>query len=100
MPVYCATKAALHSLTLSLRQQLAPLGVRVLEIVPPAVNTDLGGPGLHTFGEPVDAFADSVMARLAAGEEEVGYGSSETRRLASRAELDAYFRQMNGPVSQ
>lgn len=95
VPVYCATKAALHSFTLSLRQQLVPTGVQVLEIVPPAVNTDLGGPGLHTFGEPLDAFADSVMARLAAGEQEVGYGSSETRRLASRAELDAYFHQMN-----
>jgi uncharacterized oxidoreductase len=96
VPVYCATKAALHSFTLSLRVQLAPLGVRVLEIIPPAVNTDLGAPGLHTFGEPVDAFADAVVARLAAGEEEVGYGSSEQRRKASGAELQAYFRQMNG----
>jgi uncharacterized oxidoreductase len=95
MPIYCATKAALHSFTLSLRHQLAAQGVQVLEIIPPAVNTDLGGPGLHTFGEPLDAFADSVMARLAAGEEEVGYGSAEARRLASRAALDPYFQQMN-----
>ncbi|TPG61775.1 SDR family oxidoreductase [Hymenobacter nivis] len=95
MPVYCATKAALHSLTLSLRHELAAVGVQVLEIVPPAVNTDLGGPGLHTFGEPLDAFADAVMARLAAGEQEVGYGSSEQSRLASRAELDATFQRMN-----
>lgn len=95
VPIYSATKAALHSFTLSLRQQLKQTPVRVLEIVPPAVNTDLGGPGLHTFGVPVDAFADSVMARLVAGEVEVGYESSETRRLASRAELDAAFEQMN-----
>lgn len=67
-PVYSATKAALHSFTVSLRHQLAPAGIRVLEIVPPAVNTDLGGAGLHTFGVPVDAFADAVLARLAAGE--------------------------------
>ena len=95
VPIYSATKAALHSFTLSLRHQLGPAGIDVLEVVPPAVNTDLGGPGLHTFGEPVDAFADSVMARLAVGEQEVGYGSSEQRRRASRAELDDYFRQMN-----
>jgi uncharacterized oxidoreductase len=93
--IYSATKAALHSFTLSLRHQLKQTPIQVLEIVPPAVNTDLGGPGLHTFGVPVDDFADSVMARLAAGEVEVGYESSETRRLASRAELDAAFEQMN-----
>ena len=95
VPIYSATKAALHSFTLSLRQQLLPTGIVVLEIVPPAVDTDLGGPGLHTFGVPVDAFADSVLARLAAGEQEVGYGSSEVVRLASRAELDEQFRVMN-----
>ncbi|MBD2767714.1 SDR family oxidoreductase [Hymenobacter sp. BT664] len=95
VPIYSATKAALHSFTLSLRHQLAPTGIAVLEIVPPAVNTDLGGPGLHTFGVPVDAFADSVMARLASGEQEVGYGTSEEVRLASRAELDERFRMMN-----
>lgn len=95
VPIYSATKAALHSFTLSLRQQLLPTGIAVLEIVPPAVDTDLGGPGLHTFGVPVDAFADSVLARLAAGEQEVGYGSSEVVRLASRAELDEQFRVMN-----
>ncbi|GAB2868306.1 SDR family oxidoreductase [Hymenobacter ruber] len=95
VPIYSATKAALHSFTLSLRHQLAPTGISVLEIVPPAVDTDLGGPGLHTFGVNVDEFADSVMARLGAGEQEVGYGSSEKARLASRTELDEQFRVMN-----
>ncbi|GAB3867556.1 SDR family oxidoreductase [Hymenobacter segetis] len=95
VPIYSATKAALHSFTLSLRHQLVPTGISVLEIVPPAVDTDLGGPGLHTFGVNVDEFADSVMARLGAGEQEVGYGSSEKSRLASRAELDEQFRVMN-----
>lgn len=95
VPIYSATKAALHSFTLSLRHQLKPEGIAVLEIVPPAVDTDLGGPGLHTFGVNVDDFADSVMGRLAMGEQEVGYGSSEKSRLASRAELDEAFRIMN-----
>ena len=95
VPIYSATKAALHSFTLSLRHQLEPEGIAVLEIVPPAVDTDLGGPGLHTFGVNVDAFADSIMDRLAQGEHEVGYGTSEKSRLASRAELDEQFRMMN-----
>lgn len=91
MPVYCATKAARHSLTLSLRQQLLPTGVQVIEVIWPAVNTDLGGPGLHTTGVPVETFADAVLARVAAGELAVGYVSSKQRHLASQTGLDAFL---------
>ncbi len=41
-PVYCATKAGLHSFTMSLRHQLAGTTVRVIEMVPPIVDTRLG----------------------------------------------------------
>jgi uncharacterized oxidoreductase len=95
MPTYCATKAALHSYTLSLRKQLAATSVRVVEIIPPMVNTDLGGKGLHDEGAPLDVFSDHCLARLAAGDLELGYGFSEKGRLASRAELDAIFEGMN-----
>ncbi len=95
VPVYCATKAALHSFTLSLRYQLADSVVRVIEIEPPAVDTDLGGPGLHTFGVPVEEFADGVMPRLAAGDLEIPYGFAAQSSRASRAELDEIFTRMN-----
>lgn len=95
-PVYSATKAALHSFSMSLRQDLARTSVQVIEIVPPAVNTDLGGVGLHTQGVPLDEFADAVMKRVAEGELEVGYGFSETSRRASREALDERFRRLNG----
>ena len=95
-PVYAATKAALHSFTMALRVELAKTTVRVVEIVPPMVNTDLGGVGLHDAGTPVDEFADAVMARVAAGELEVGFGFSEMSRNASREQLDETFRRMNG----
>ena len=39
-PIYCATKAAMHSYTQSLRVQLAKTRVKVVELVPPAVQTD------------------------------------------------------------
>lgn len=42
MPVYCASKAAMHSWSLSLRHQLRRTPIMVLEIAPPAVDTELG----------------------------------------------------------
>jgi uncharacterized oxidoreductase len=88
VPVYSATKAAIHSFTLSLRLQVANSNVKVVEVFPPAVNTDLGGVGLHTFGAPLNDFADAVFKGIENGEEEIGYGGSEKRLRASRDELD------------
>jgi len=96
-PIYSATKAALHSFTLSLRHQLAAAGILVIEIIPPAVDTDLGGPGRHTFGVNVESFADDVMTRIAAGEIEVAHGFAAASSRASREELDAMFTRMNAP---
>jgi len=93
VPVYSATKAAIHSFTLSLRLQLAKSNVKVVEIFPPAVNTDLGGVGLHTFGAPLNDFADAVFEGIKNGEEEIGYGGSEKRLRATRDELDEGTKQ-------
>jgi uncharacterized oxidoreductase len=94
-PIYSATKAALHSFTLSLRQQLTHTGIKVLELIPPAVQTDLGAPGLHTFGAPLPEFADAMIAGLSRGEQEIGFGTSDINRKASRPELDEIFTRMN-----
>ncbi|NBD27163.1 SDR family oxidoreductase [Paenibacillus glycinis] len=94
-PVYCATKAALHSFTLSLRKQLEQQGIEVLEICPPHTNTDLGIPGGNAHGIPLDLFADAVMKSLAEGEQEVSYGWSTLTSQASRAERDEIFKQVN-----
>jgi uncharacterized oxidoreductase len=95
VPIYCATKAALHSFSLSLRHQLADSPIQVVEVAPPAVNTDLGGPGLHTFGVAVDEFADAAMAGFEAGDLEIAYGFAARSSRASREEQDAIFRRMN-----
>ncbi len=60
-PTYSATKAALHSYTVSLREALKSK-VEVIEIAPPGVQTDLT-PGQSTREgyQPLDSFADEVM---------------------------------------
>jgi len=98
VPVYCATKAALHSFTLSMRHQLTGTPISVIEIIPPAVDTDLGGKGLHTFGAPVDEFTDAVVEQLKKGSIEATYGFAAESSRASREQLEEIFKQMNPPM--
>ncbi|MGG1554510.1 SDR family oxidoreductase [Paenibacillus ferrarius] len=93
-PMYSATKAALHSYTVSLRHQLSETSIQVVEVAPPAVVTDLGGAGLHTQGEPLDAFADAIFNELAGDSQEIGYGTSIARLRMSRDDIDAYTEKM------
>jgi len=61
-PSYNASKAAIHMLTESLRLQLADTSVRMLELVPPAVATELlPGQSRSPIAVPLDAFVDEVM---------------------------------------
>jgi uncharacterized oxidoreductase len=98
VPVYCATKAALHSFTLSMRHQLSGTPITVIEIIPPAVDTDLGGKGLHTFGAPLDEFTDAIVKQLKKGSIEATYGFSSESSRATREQLEAIFEQMNQPM--
>jgi uncharacterized oxidoreductase len=95
IPIYSATKAALHSFTMSLRYQLMNElpNIQVYEIIPPAVQTNLGGS--HAYGEPLDDYCQSTFERLKKGEQEIGYNTSDTRRKMSREQSDKYFITMN-----
>jgi len=67
----------------------------VIEIIPPAVDTDLQAPGLHKFGVNVDLFADHVFEELEKGENEIAYGTALGASQASGAELSEIFDRMN-----
>ncbi len=69
MPVYCATKSALHSFTLSLRYQLSNTSIKVFEIAPPIVDTELDGGardqrGQHDRGMKPEEFARHAIAAI------------------------------------
>lgn len=66
MPTYSATKAGLHSWTQSLRFQLRKTKVKVLELVPPYVQTELGGEQQRSDPRamPLAEFIDEVMSIL------------------------------------
>ena len=97
-PIYCATKAAIHSFSIGLRVQLASAGIAVVEVAPPMVQTDLCAPGMHDAGTPVDEFADAVMLGLGEGKKEIGYGYSAPLLSMSREELDEATAQLNARV--
>lgn len=98
VPVYCATKAAIHSFTLSLRHQLRKTGIDVVEMVPPIVDTGLGsGTRSEGVGErnmiSSEAFATEALRQLEDDQDEILVGmSANSRRLG-----ETLFERMNKP---
>jgi uncharacterized oxidoreductase len=88
VPGYSASKAALHSLARSLRHTLRNTSVQVVEIVPPAVDTDMIR-DLDCKKMTVDQVTDKVLRGLAAGRTEIRMGqthlSYRLNRLSPRA---------------
>lgn len=101
-PVYCATKAFVHSFTISLRHQLRNTGVRVIEVAPPWVESELGA-GHSTFVAepgrgpmPLDAFIAAAMQDLASDREELAVAGAKFLYNAGVGEKAAVvFGQMN-----
>ncbi len=90
-PVYSACKAALHSYSGTLRHALARTQCRVVELIPPAVQTSLANP---PHGAPLDEFCDAVFAELIEGSAtHVGYGPTRGIEQLSPSELEAAFTQ-------
>lgn len=95
VPVYCATKAFMHSYTLSLRYLLKPRNIEVVELIPPALNTDLGGKGIHDSAPPVSDFINAVFEQLKEGKVTVSFGFSEAMTKAAPEDLQNTFNRMN-----
>jgi len=96
MPIYSATKAAVHSYTQSLRFQLEDSGVEVIELMPPAVQTNMTSEfdeaGISTI--TTDELVKQAIAALRAGKQEIRPGQSNLLALMRRLAPSFINRQL------
>lgn len=96
MPIYCATKAALHSLTMTMRYQLRQTGIRVFEIIPPIVASELGAahrpPQMNETAMPAKTAAELAISALERDEYESALGEAASLREKREALFDVMNR--------
>ena len=100
MPVYSATKAGIHAFSMALRHQLLKHGIKVFEVIPPGVDTELNiegraGRGGYKPDLKPEEFVAGIMKVFKNDVFEIGYGMTAGLINASRKELDESFRRMN-----
>jgi uncharacterized oxidoreductase len=101
-PTYCATKAALHSYTQSLRYQLRATKVEVLELVPPYVATNLMSGADDPRAMPLDAYIAEVMQILKTQPtpaEIVVENAKGLYHAAASGNYDAIFQGLNAAMA-
>lgn len=101
VPVYCATKAGIHSFSMSLRHQLRNSQVKVFEIIPPTTDTELdrgarGARGQADRGIPPIQVAEAVLRGMEANQHEIAVGMADMLRQAARTDPEKAFHRMNG----
>jgi uncharacterized oxidoreductase len=102
-PSYCATKAAIHSYTQSLRYQLRDTTLQVVELIPPYVQTELMGAGQANDPRamPLDEFIAETINILKNSPDatEICVERVKPMRFAERdGKYGAFFRQFNDAV--
>jgi uncharacterized oxidoreductase len=95
VPVYSATKAFFHSLSVSFQYLLRNTNIELIEIIPPALNTDLGGKGRHDIMPPVSSFIEAIFAQMKEGKKTLTFGFSDTMSKAGQEVLQPTFDRMN-----
>jgi uncharacterized oxidoreductase len=98
--VYSATKAAMHSYSMSLRWQLRDTSVRVLELAPPWVQTDLLNSKEEPRAMPLADFISETIAVLGTGTDEVLVERAKGMRANPGANEHAFVNQFNEIVLQ
>ena len=96
-PVYSATKAAVHSFSVSLRHQLSGTSVKVVEVIPPVVTTNLhrGQSRKPPSAMSLDDFVNSVMKGLDSGRNEIPVGMAKALLIGHRIAPKLFFKIIN-----
>lgn len=99
-PVYSGTKSALHFWTLGIRPQLQPHNIKVVELLPPVVDTPLAhGADIAEDDNlkpmPPEKLADIFWKDFISGKEEITPGISKQLKLMSRLAPKFIFKQLN-----
>lgn len=93
--LYCATKAGLHSFSQSLRYQLEPRGIRVIEAILPLVATPMTE-GRGSGKMDADAAACAILAGIAHGRDEIHIGKARLLPLLMRVAPALARRMLRG----
>ena len=104
-PTYCATKAAIHSYTQSLRFQLQETPVQVIELVPPYVQTSLMGErqSEDPNAMPLADYVSETMSLLETqpDDAEILVERVKMQRFAEReGKYDAFYSQFNSTMAK
>lgn len=99
-PDYCAQKAALSSMTKSMRLELAKTGVRVVEIAYPAVDTPFQGGRAPSYAMKPEKAAALALAGLEKGKDEIRVGMARMMYRMSRIAPGAIARMINEAVPE
>ena len=103
IPVYCATKAALHSFSMTLRSQLVGTNIKVFEIIPPIVKTELHrGEQAQKQAErgiSPERVANSTLKALKKDRYEKSVGQGGDLKVASRLAPHFFHKLLNKLVS-
>ena len=105
MPVYCATKSALQSFTKSLRYQLRNDKVKVFEVSPPIVDTELDNGARDQRGQTDKGLKPEVVAfetlkGLGNDNYNIAVGQVKILRIVSRIIPTKIFQILNGKVKR
>jgi len=100
MPIYCATKAAMHSFSVSIRHQLRDTSIKVFEVIPPIVDTELDKGSRDERGQEDKGISPSevstaTLKALEKDEYEIAIGMAQNLRMGARNNPEQIFQSIN-----